>query len=275
MNRVDHGLTIDEYHAHPALSRSMMAMAGDALTPAHFHVAREQPKDSEALRFGNAFHKFLLEPDLFKKQHVMWHETKSCGVKFLAEESKLDVGQFLVVADWMPNIKAMAKAIMADPLARKILGMKGEIEPTYFWSEGDTEYKTRPDYYANGWIVDIKKTENKRKSAHESDFITAAVDYNYDLQAFMCLRGIEAVTGERPKSFTFFVVEDAPPYGFNIIEFPANEDSPFLTLGELKFNKWTERYKRFMDSQDCYAPGAKRIEPENWLMEKTYRKVLA
>lgn len=266
---IDYSLDIDEYHAHNSVSRSTLSDVRRAKTPAHFKVARNKPKDSEALRFGNAFHKFLLEPDIFEDNHVLWSETKTCGVKFKKAEAELDDDQFLVVADWMPRIETMSAKILEHPKAHNILSRKGNIEASYFWKDpeyDDLQFRCRPDFVTGGYAVDIKKTENSFKSADQSDFWKHVVDFDYDIQAYMTHEGHRAVTGEELEAFIFVVCEDSEPYGVNL--FVADDET--LALGEMKFHKYARKYQEFKDSDDCYDQDVKPIAIPEWYLSKQF-----
>ena len=63
-------MTIKEYHAHPALSRSRLWLLHES--PQKFKWAEEHPEPpSPAFRLGAAFHKLALEPQTFDEEYVV------------------------------------------------------------------------------------------------------------------------------------------------------------------------------------------------------------
>lgn len=271
MNRIDHKITIDEYHNHPSVSRSVLGTCLASKTPLHFHTKLAEPKDSEAMRFGNAFHKYLLEPEIFKENAVEWAETASVGVKFKKAELELEDGQFLCPVAWLEQFERMTAAIMAHTKAKSLLSMKGLVEPSFFWTDEETGLglKCRPDYLIQTEnaqvVVDIKKCENQWKSAHTEDFWRHCADFNYDIQVHMNMKGIEAVTGRPVDGFVFLAVEDAEPYGVNVM--PAGES--VLFAGAHKFKKAAAKYLEYKDSREAYGDGYNTLEYPDWFMIKT------
>jgi len=266
MSEIDFSITIDDYHKHQAVSRSVLGLAGNAKTAAHFHVAMNKPKDSEALRFGNAFHKFVLEPELYEKFAVEWSETATCGVKFKKAEAELDEGYFLVPVAWLDKIKLMAQSIKNHPKAHKLLSMNGDIEPSFFWHDErfDIDCKCRPDFLTKSFVVDLKKTENKLKSASADDFYRHIIDFNYDIQAYMNISGVNKVADRSVEGFVFIVVEDDEPYGVNV--FLAGES--VLESGRIKYEAYMNKYLDYKNSIDCYPSEITTIELPDWHMNR-------
>lgn len=268
MTQIVRGMSITDYHNHPSISRSALSMIWDAKTPAHYIVDCLRDKKTEALRFGHAFHTFILEPDLYAKYAQPYSETKTTSAqKFIEAETQLTgTPFFLVLPDWEEKIKRMAHSVLANQNARALLDKKGDIEPSFFWhdDEYDVDVKCRPDYLVPGIPIDFKKTENKRGSAHEDDFWRSIVDYNYDVQVYMNMCGIKAVTGEEQSAFLFIVVEDDEPFGCNLI---AASDDVILS-GKIKYERMMKKYLEFKGRQDCYSHEIKTAKLPDWYMTK-------
>ena len=63
-------MTIKEYHAHPALSRSRLWLLHES--PQKFKWAEEHPEPpTAAFKLGAAFHKLALEPDTFDEEYAV------------------------------------------------------------------------------------------------------------------------------------------------------------------------------------------------------------
>ena len=266
MNKTDMSLTIDEYHAHPAVSRSILCAAGKAKSAKHFHYAINNYEPSEAMRFGNAFHKFILEPELYSKFAVPWTSTASFGVKAKKAEEELEEGEFLVPVAWEEKLTNMAQVIKNNKLCHKFLSMKGDVEKTFFFHDEEygVDLKCRPDFFTNNFIIDLKKVENKRKSASRDDFKYILDDFDYDLQAYMYSKGVETVLGEPVKGFIFIVVEDDEPYGVNFI--PAGKS--VINMGEIKYHRYMSKYLEYKNSDCGYAEDTSPIEYDEWQVNK-------
>lgn len=257
------GMSSDEYHGTPAISRSVLSKLDKAPTPAHFLESMKATKKTNALRFGSAFHAFLLEPDLYKENAIKWTETISTDtVKFTKAEDELEDGKFLVPAAWEPQMISMAEAILSIPKAKSLLNLKGLIEPSYFWhdDEFDIDVKARPDYLAKGIILDLKTTE----SADDPDFAKSIIDYNYDIQVHMNMVGIEKITGDKPSAFVFCTVEKNAPFCARL--FVSGED--VLLSGKIKYEKLMRKYISFKDRFDGYDVEPKEIYLPSWYMTK-------
>lgn len=269
---IDNSMTIDQYHEHPAISRSVLGTAGSSKSAAHFHVKINMPKTGEALRFGNAFHKYVLEPDIYTANAVEWDGTATFGVKALEAEKDLADGEFLVLtkAGWTDQFKAMSEAIRSNSEANKLLSQKGLIEPSFFWHDDEygVDVKCRPDFFIQNEkgsvIVDLKKTENSWKSAHENDFWKHVTDFNYDIQVYMNITGVELVTGKPVSGFIFIPVEDSEPYGVNCFVAGAS----VIESGRIKYRRYMEKYLEYKDSKSGYTQGLKVLELPDWYMEK-------
>lgn len=257
------GMPSSEYHSNKAISRSVLSKVSAAPTPAHFNVAMANNKKTNALRFGNAFHIFLLEPDLYRENALPWTETVGTDtVKFIKAESELEDDKFLVPTAWESQIKLMAEAVLSVPKAKALLDLKGLIEPSYFWhdDEFDVDVKARPDYFAKGIVFDLKTTE----SADDLDFSKSIIDYNYDIQVYMNMVGIEKVTGEKPNAFVFGCVEKTEPFGCKLF---VSSDDVYLS-GKIKYERLMRKYLSFKGKNDGYDIEPKEIQLPTWHMAK-------
>ena len=202
-----------DYHAGPGLSKSGMDRL--AISPEHYRSYLVEPREeTKALRVGSALHKLALEPDTFGDECAVAphcdRRTKEGKAEYAAFEAA-SAGKMILSFDEHDLASNMARSIRTRKLPAAAIGAPGEAEVSFFWKDPSlgTLCKCRPDYLRNdGYIVDIKTTEDARK-AH---FERSAETYRYYVQAAFYLQGVEAVTGERMKDFIFIVVEKSPPF---------------------------------------------------------------
>lgn len=226
MNRIILDMPPEEYHAHPAISKSGL----DKLhrSPLHYRYYREHPQeDTKALAFGRAFHAMVLEPEKFT-QYVgiapaVDRRTKAGKEEyeiFLAEAA----GKAIINQEDHATAKEMARAILTHPAARIVLGDKGKAEASLFWQEGEVECRCRPDWLReDGLLIDLKTCAD----ASPEGFRRSAFNYRYHVQAAMYAEGYKAVTGKESAEFAFVCVEKEPPYAVAVY----HATPEFLELG--------------------------------------------
>lgn len=208
-----------EYRTHPAISRSELWRMHES--PEKFRYYKDFPPEAtDALLFGQAFHKLALEPDTFFDEfdyEPSVDKRTKAGREVLAEwEEKLN-GRTVVPSKMVLDISCMVTALRNDTFASRLL--TGHHERSFFWTDADTgeECKCRTDNIYIGKkdavIVDLKSTTD----ASTESFGREIFKYGYDFQAAMYTDGVRAVTGLQP-TFVFLAVEKKPPYSINIIQ---------------------------------------------------------
>ena len=215
-------MTEKEYRTHPAISRSELWKIAES--PEKFKYYKENPKPpTPALIFGQAFHKFALEPETFSSEFAVLpncdRRTKE-GKAIYAEFEEKAADKTVITADMFIQIAEMADALKCNVYASKLLN--GVHEKPFFWTDDMTgeECKCRADCLTelNGAnvIVDIKTAA----SADTETFMRDAIKYGYDFQAAMYSEGVKANTG-KDWLFVFVVIEKEPPYAINIFQADA------------------------------------------------------
>ena len=241
-------MTNAEYRSNPAISRSELFKIGKS--PLHFKYERENPPEpSAALIFGQAFHKFVLEPDGFDEEFAV----KPFGIdrrtrfgKEIWEKFQL-VSEFKSVIDKddMDAIVDMREALKSNRHAAALIE-QGQHETPFFWTDELTgeECKCRPDILAEFNGVPIIADLKSCASADTDSFAKDVVKYGYDLQAYMYSVGVKANTG-KDYQFVFIAVEKTPPYAVNVMQ----ADKYILMRGEALFREYIGTY------HDCKESG--------------------
>jgi exodeoxyribonuclease VIII len=211
-------LTNEEYHAHPAISRSALSLV--KRSPLHYraYADRTEPVDpTPAMRFGTAVHAAVLEPHIFDEQYVLAPEfsrTTKAGKEAWA--SAAAEGQELLLRSEWDAIQAIRESIQAHPAANQCLSAPGINEASFLAKDPQTglHLKCRPDRLTfSGWCIDLKTTQD----ASATEFTRSIAKFDYHVQAAFYLHVIEAATGIRPKGFIFLAVEKAAPYAVHMM----------------------------------------------------------
>lgn len=241
-------MTLAEYHAHPALSRSRLWLLHDS--PQKFKYAIEHPEEpTPAFRLGAAFHKLALEPETFDEEYIPYpgydRRTKE-GKQMYAEFLEEAHGRTILTYDEMETIMGMVKSLMANPTAKKLVE-NGQKEQSFFWTNARTnlELKCRPDIFLTGngpdLIVDLKSTT----SSETKNFTNECIRYGYDVQSSFYIEGLKTVYPDAEFTFMFIAVEKNPPYAVNVMEM----DPEVVKYGQERFEALLVQY------QECRASG--------------------
>jgi exodeoxyribonuclease VIII len=213
-----HELSNEDYHRHPAISRS--AIASIQRSPRHFwaHQYGGLPRSgpTPAMLFGTAVHMAVLEPELFLQTYVEAPKLSKLSKAYKEAVAEIEAaGQIALPAAEIEQITGMVAAIREHETASKALYGPGISEATYITNDPTTDLaiKCRADRVTNsGWLVDLKTTTD----ASENAFTKTCVNFGYHVQAAYYMHTVEAATGIRPKGFLFVAVEKAPPYGVQV-----------------------------------------------------------
>ncbi len=206
-------MTNNDYHRHPAISKSAL----DQLTksPAHYKYWLTAPhEETKALRVGSAFHMLVLEPDKFAQEYAVMMtgiDGRTKEGKAIKTQFEIDnAGKILLAADEYEMICGMRDSINAHPVASSLLSYPGEAEKSIFWTHDlGVDCKCKPDYLRDdGLIIDLKSTED----ASPAGFMRHAERYRYYVQAAHYMQGVREHTWQEPRGFVFIAVEKAPPY---------------------------------------------------------------
>lgn len=259
----------DDYHSHGAISRSGLALIGEAPKKYWYKYLSGQynEKESDALRVGSAFHTLVLEPESFNDRFFVWS-----GLPKNTNAGKEDYKKAVVDAEKRYLLKQceydtilkMANSVRIEPATKKIITGSGKIEASIFWEDESTgrQVKCRPDFIKeDGLILDVKTVA----SASLEDFEKSIINYHYDVQAYMCIEGAKKA-GLKAEAFVFMCVEKDPPY---CTAFYMADDS-ILKSGEIRFRKWLEIYDACMKKNDWPAYGSliKTIGLPSWYMKR-------
>jgi hypothetical protein len=216
-------------------------------------AAAKIPQDeTEAMKFGRAFHTWVLEgeaklwddfiiPESFptKPNKRSTQKTVDTYNKWLQELN----GKQPITYDDFETIMAMNASVKAHPSASKFLE-EGVSETTLIWTDEETglQCKARPDRIPSGnkgVILDLKSTI----SADDYSFQSDCVKYGYAREAAIYLEGFGKLTGALYQDliFALIAVEKTEPYRVECYTI----ESDFLQWG------WGEFHRLLQIEKEC------------------------
>lgn len=255
-------MTNAEYRKAPGISRSELFKLTE--TPLHFKYYQEHPEEeTPALKFGTAVHARILEPVKFANDYEaipkLDRRTKEGREQFNRRNKEAEkAGRILLSESDTETVESMAAAVLANPLAARLL--IGEHEQSFFWNDPETgiRCKCRPDclseYNGQPIIVDYKTTD----SCADGHFERSCKKYGYKLQAGMYCEGLLQNTFNE-YGFAFIAQEKKEPYAVRVYIC----SSEFIAQGYDEFRKLIGLYKYCCDNNNWYGyEGPERIETE-------------
>ena len=239
-------MTNAEYRKKEGISASDLKKMVKSM--AHFKYYKDHPdeNDSEALQFGRAYHKLMLEPDDFDNEFIVspkfdrrTKEGKAAYEDFL---KKAD-GKEVINEETYQKLLEMQVALYNTPFVKLLI--KGEHEKSFFWTDGKsgTPCKCRPDSFGqikDQYVAIDLKTTNDAETDH---FMRDAIKFGYDIQAAHYCEGLEKVYG-KPFKFIFIAQEKTAPYLVNVLE----ADEYFMKSGRELRSKLLDDYKKAMET---------------------------
>jgi hypothetical protein len=256
------------YRAIPAVSNSYLKKLKHC--PASALLPDDPP--GSPLLMGQALHALLLEGEEVFKDVVVHVECSTRATKIYKDTAEAVLKErphaiLLTTAEY-EQVQGMAKAVMMNPEAAKLLKERRETETGAVWVDEKTGLlcKAKIDaVYHSGMLADIKTT-----SSHEQ-FLRNTVTLGYFRQAAFYLRGYQQAAlaagrkvGDLPNSFCFIVVEQEEPYMTEVYVV----DNDCLIYGTTEFE---ELLQKEVECREWGYPnyrspgGVKTLELPPWL----------
>ena len=244
-------------------------------SPYHFKYAQDHEGEnrSEALTFGAAVHKYILEPDDFPNEYAVAPEVDrrtKAGKEIWAEfQAECDEGgkEAVTKADF-GRMQAMAAAIHQNRLATQLL--HGEHEREFYWTDNVSGEKCKckcdclTEYTGIPYIIDLKTTA----SCEDGHFERSCRDYGYDFQAGMYCEGVFQNTFEE-YGFGFVAIEKTAPFGVRVYI----ADPSFIRQGKDRYRYLLDLYHecKTSDKWPSYDQGALQVSYVELFGGEVYR----
>jgi exodeoxyribonuclease VIII len=219
MNALITDMSMLNYHAHPAISKSRLDLIHRS--PAHYKAEAENPSEpTAAMLWGSMYHSLILTPDDFARTYAVMPEgidrrTKEGKDAWAAWQEEYE-GMTPVDRPTMTELTAMRDALMAHSFASAAL-QGGLTEQSYFAMIDGVECKCRPDFVLGNTMTDLKTC----KDARPDMFSRATWDYRYHVQGSFYPDVYFEATRNRIELFLLVAQEKTRPYAVNV--FVADE----------------------------------------------------
>jgi PDDEXK-like domain of unknown function (DUF3799) len=240
------GIPDTVYHRLLGLSASGAKLLVPPSCPAKFKEQRDNPPPSNAVfDLGKAVHGLVLGEGA-PLQIIDAKDWRSKAASEARNEAYA-AGVIPILVGDFAQIKAMADAVLAHPMASGIIGEGlGEAEVSLLTDDPTTgvRLKARPDWSATIggrlWLVDLKTTVTAEPKA----FARRAADYRYHLQAAWYVQVAALLELDPQAAFVFIAVEKEPPYLVSVTEW----DGEAMQEGALLMRQAIDTYARCMES---------------------------
>lgn len=255
-----------EYRAWDAANQS--TLKADERSMAHTKYAIDHGiEETNSMRLGTAAHVALLEPKRFrecvavmKKVNGRTNEGKEYRKQFEADNA----GKTIIDDEQYAQARAMWRAVMMHPEARKLIEADGPTEVCAVWDDKETglRCKARLDKYVPGVLaLDIKTT----RDASDEFFPREFTDRGYHRQLAWYRDGFKAASGS-DTPFVFIVVENDGYAGVRVFR----PDDFLYRLG------WSENRRALLAYAECvksgvwpgYPTGIQVLEPTEWMRKR-------
>jgi hypothetical protein len=258
------------YHAdRDALSCSLLKPL--LVSPAHFQAGLACcDKQTVAKNFGTLLHSLVLQPELAGAELAVFPGVADGRSKPFAEFQALHPTKIVVDEPTFASARRLAGKVLETRFKGRAIGKFIEEslpEATIYFTEPTTglRMRVRLDAYHPEFTFDLKSTRHASARLFSRD----AVDFDYDLQAFMYSLGRCLYEGtEQAKPFVFIAAESSEPYSVSTLEAAPN----FVGNGSLKFQACAASFKACTDAgywPDLSCESTVDIEPWQQFSAKT------
>ncbi len=265
-----------EYHSHPALSCSILESF--RRTPAHARYEMLHPKaPTEAMEFGTAMHKAILEPDAFADAYAVapkcdrrTKEGKATWVAFQAENKAKEI----ISDDDMAAIQAMQAAVAECQTLNGLLRSPGKNEVSCFWKDAETglDCRLRLDALRKyvGWtiVLDLKTCESAGPG--EWEFPKSVMKYGYHRRAAFYLDALNTISPGHRRYF-FGAIESEPPYCCAVYELAPE----WLDAGRAQYREAMRRFAKCLETNiwPGYPDELEVLEAPKWLRNSVVTEI--
>lgn len=215
-----------------------------AKSPKEFKYRMENKKEeTEAMKIGRAVHSAILTPELFKSEYA---RAPKCDKRTKLGKEMWDAfclanqGKEVLDESTYDECVAISESVLSSPKIKNMLS-KGQSEQTYLYEINGIEMKSRFDFDAENFILDVKTT----RSATMSDFSKDFISYGFDLQ-FGLYRHAKFLKTGKNVPVIILAVEKEAPYDYCVFKVPE----VYLENGLRKAIKLIDLYKECKEKNE-------------------------
>lgn len=254
-------VTIDLYHDSDGISASGIKLLLDA--PEKFHhsyICRKKQNKSPAMVLGNALHAYILEPEKFINSYYIYDNidkrTKAGKEKYKEAEMSAE-GKILLSQDDFSKIFEMSYS--ARNIIKSSIKSRGNIETSIAFKYDNVLLRSRPDYFDDDQIIDIKTT----RDASPDSFSRSVFSYGYHIQAAIAIMAINKTLGMSYNKVKLIAIESTEPFVTRV--YRLNQDS--IAQGWAECVKAINIYKNSLMSGNWTFEHELDIEVPKYLIE--------
>lgn len=252
------GMDEAKYHAHPALSASQIKVLLDSPARFKYEYIDGHREVKKSFDVGSAVHSRVLGTG--HAVRVLQFDSYRTSMAKAARDEARAAGEIPMLAHEMAPIDAMAEAVLAHPIARKLFEREGNAEASVFAEQLGIPLRCRFDYLPDegNITVDLKTTSDL---ASPAGFARAAARYRYHVQRGHYLDVLERATG-RTAEMVFVVVETAAPHLVGVHQLARD----FADMGEVEALAARDLYKQCVESGEWpgYPTTINLVQPPMW-----------
>ena|ERR1700753_1528167 len=259
----------EDYHASNGLSNSQMSFLLPPHCPKMFWYqnlsGRVERKESAAFDLGTAVHTMVFEPDEFKNRfHCVIevpNKNTTIGKAAFIGMKKAAAGRIVLDKEQQDTIHWMSANITSHAMWKSVKGDRtGCIEDSLAWIDQETGVllRSRPDFYTDDIIIDLKTTKDSSPHA----FQKAVADYSYHRQGALSTDGLSILTNKEYRNVILFVVDKKPPHFVRCYVMTDNA----LNQGKYEYKYAAHQYKKCIDSGiwESYPEIIEDLDLPNW-----------
>jgi len=241
----------EHYHASKGLSNSQMEYLLPPYCPMMYwyqHLSgKVERKSTDAFDLGTAVHTLVFEPQEFANRfHCIQEVPKrntNLGKAAFEQMEKVAAGRAILDKPDQDTAYWMAANVTSHAMWKSVKGDKsGCIEDSLAWidPESGVLLRSRPDFYTDDIIIDLKTTKDSSPQA----FQRAVADYSYHRQGALSTNGLSILTEREYKNVILFVVDKNPPHFVRC--YVMTETA--LDQGKYEYQYAASQYKQCLDS---------------------------
>lgn len=245
---------MQEYFSRNELSNSDLGLIKKSIE--HYLRKFDAREDSEALKFGSAFHSFILENDKFFQNYVVAPKfdkrTKQGKEDFALFESE-NAGKNLIDESDFERLNQMRLAILKHPIAKQLVESHGSIEHEIYFEQHGEPCRMKADKIIpeKKIIIDLKSTQDCKLES----CIKSILNFEYYRQAAFYLAGAKAEYFQDFR-FMFVFVEKTAPYLVQVVELTPE----FLEYGQNEIKSLILKFQGYKENKKSYTGYSDVIE---------------
>lgn len=252
-------IPIEDYHQSKGISSSGLALIHNHCPKRYWYEylsGQAEKKERACEVIGQALHTLVLEPDFFNDRFYVAKEMdrRTKVGKEAYQAMMIEAGsKLLLTKEQYEQVSQMALNVREHPMFKKAF-KAGSIEHSLLWKDEETKayLRSRPDFYCNLFILDLKTS----KCAAPDAFARSIINYSYHMQAALACDGLTTLTGEPYESVIQFVVEKEPPY---LVANYLITDAA-IELGRAQYKRAAQKYQACLEKDEWLGYEEKIVE---------------